>query len=90
MRICLYYNRERGCCQQALAWLGSGPPGPPPPGDPGNFGTLAEWKAGITYNSVTVDSDTPVTGINIEIDNWIPQPAQTEAYVKDVAVTFAP
>jgi len=74
----------------ALAWLASGPPGPPPPGDPGNFGTLADWKAGITYGPVTVDSDTPVTGINIEIDNWIPQPAQTEAYVDDVVVTFAP
>jgi hypothetical protein len=74
----------------ALAWLASGPPGPPPPSDPGNFGTLAEWKAGITYGTVTVDSNTPVTGIEVEIDNWIPQPAQTESYVDEVTITFAP
>lgn len=64
----------------ATGWLSSGPPGPP---GEDNFGTLAEWKAGITYGGVSVDSSTPVLRLEIEVDNWV---VQSEAYVDDVTI----
>lgn len=64
----------------ANAWLGSGPPGPL--GDPSFiYGTLGEWKAGTVDPSV--DADTIVLALEIEVDNWI---VQTEAYVDDIAI----
>lgn len=64
----------------AFGWLSSGPPGPY--GDPTFIsGTLADWKAGTVHASV--DLDTAVIALDIEIDNWISQP---EAYVDGIMV----
>ncbi|MDP2730109.1 MAG: right-handed parallel beta-helix repeat-containing protein [Dehalococcoidales bacterium] len=62
------------------AWLSSGPPGPL--GDPSFiYGTLAEWKAGTV--DASVDGDTAVTALEIEVDNWV---VNSEAYVDDIAI----
>ena len=68
----------------ASAWPGSGPPGPPGAIE---LNTLADWQSvsGITYDSKTVDSTTPVLWLEIEVDNWI---AQTEAYVDDIEIVI--
>ena len=66
----------------ANGWLASGPPGPP--GD-SNFiyGTLAEWKAGTV--DASVDSNTVVLALEIEVDNWV---VQSEAYVDDIEIVI--
>lgn len=66
----------------AKAWANSGPPGGP---DPVLF-TLAEWKLGETYTTdatYTIDSESIVTKLEIEVDNWI---VQTEAYIDDIKI----
>ncbi len=62
----------------AFAWLSSGDPGPP-----GGMieGTLAQWKAGTVL--ATVDGNSPVIRIEIEVDNWV---VQSDAYLDSVAV----
>jgi hypothetical protein len=69
----------------ALGWLASGPPGPP---TETNFATLSEWQSeiGVTYGAVTVNGDTPVLRIEIEVDNWL---GGAEAFVDDIAVGLA-
>lgn len=64
----------------ANAWLGSGPPGPLG-GEEFIYGTLAEWKAGEVDPSV--DADTVVLALEIEVDNW---GVQSEAYVDDITI----
>ena len=68
----------------ASAWPGSGPPGPP---ESIELHTLADWQSvsGITYDTKTVNSTTPVLRLEIEVDNWI---AQTEAYVDDIVIVI--
>ena len=64
----------------ANAWLSSGPPGPL--GDPSFiYGTLANWKDGTV--DVSVDGDTAVTALEIEVDNWV---VNSEAYVDDITI----
>jgi hypothetical protein len=64
----------------ANAWLNSGPAGPLG-GESFIYGTLAEWKAGTVDESV--DGDTAVTALEIEVDNWV---VNSEAYVDDIAI----
>ena len=69
----------------ASAWSGSGPAGPPTDIE---LHTLASWKVGVTYTTdatKTINADTPIVVIIIEIDNWI---VQTDAYVDDVEVVI--
>ncbi|MBE9505582.1 MAG: hypothetical protein IMY84_02095 [Chloroflexi bacterium] len=68
-----------------LGWLASGPPGPP---TEANFATLSDWQsaAGVTYGAVTVNGDTPVLRIEIEVDNWL---GGAEAFVDDMVVVLA-
>ncbi|MDD4876662.1 MAG: right-handed parallel beta-helix repeat-containing protein [Dehalococcoidales bacterium] len=70
----------------ANAWLSSGPPGPLTGAGSENFiyGTLAEWKAGTV--DVSVDGDTFVTALEIELDNWV---VNSEAYVDDITINGA-
>lgn len=68
----------------AMGWLSSGPAGPY---GAANFGTLQEWKDEITYGSKTVNQDTIVTAIEIEIDDWL---VRTEAYVDDIDIQLVP
>jgi len=66
----------------AKAWANSGPPG----GSDQVLFTLAEWKAGQTYTTdveYTINSESIVTKLEIEIDNWI---VQTETYVDDIKI----
>ena len=66
-----------------LAWPNSGSPGPPGSIE---LHTLAEWKGGITYTTDftrTIDADSIVTKLEIEVDNWV---VQTEAYVDDIEI----
>ena len=71
----------------AKGWPGSGPAGPPASIE---LHTLAEWQAGVSYTTYsiakTVDADTPVLWLEIEIDNWI---TATECYVDDIAISLA-
>ena len=69
----------------ALGWLTSGPAGPP---TEGNFALLGDWQsaAGVTYGAVTVNGDTPVLRIEVEVDNWI---GGAEAYVDNLAVVLS-
>lgn len=83
----------------AYAWLTSGAPGPVG----GTFGqwdhwgiTLGQWKAGQSVTpatkgvgTFTIDANTLVTAIEIEVDNWIPAAwggVQAEAYVDNITV----
>ncbi len=52
-----------------------------------NFGldTLANFVAGKTDGSITVDQDTAVLALEIEIDNWI---YESEAFVDDIVVVI--
>jgi|GEM_PF-1279258 len=62
----------------AYAWLGSGPAGPC--GDPGFIhGSLADWKAGTV--DASVDGDTKVIALEIEVDGWI---EKSESYVTSI------
>ena len=64
----------------AKAWLSSGPPGPP--GNPSFiYGTLGAWKAGTV--DASVDGNTAVTALEIEVDNWV---VNSNAYVDDIAI----
>jgi len=71
------------------AWLTSGAPGPVG----GAFGagnhwgdTLGNWKLGLTANTKVIDSNTLVTAIEIEVDNWLSSGVQAEAYVDNIMV----
>ncbi|MBI2917531.1 MAG: hypothetical protein HYY01_06000 [Chloroflexi bacterium] len=69
----------------SIAWPTSGPPGPP---THSNFGNLASWKAGKTYvtsagATKSIDRNTPVLRIEIEVDNWI---VNSQAYVDSVTI----
>ncbi len=70
----------------AYAWLASEASGPAGGafGD-GNFWitTLGSWKTGLGAPPVYLDANTAVTGIEIEVDNWI---AQSEAYIDNITV----
>ncbi|MBI2916502.1 MAG: hypothetical protein HYY01_00775 [Chloroflexi bacterium] len=71
----------------SFAWLTSGPPGPP--GDASfneGSGTLASWKTGKTVSGKTINQNTPVLRIEIEVDNWV---VQSEAYVDSVSINGA-
>jgi hypothetical protein len=48
-------------------------------------GNLADWKSGLI--DPTIDGTTVVVSLEIEVDNWV---VQTEAYVDDVTVSYAP
>jgi hypothetical protein len=52
-----------------------------------NFGldTLANFVAGKTDGSITVDQDTAVLSLELEIDNWI---YESEAFVDDIMVVI--
>ncbi len=63
----------------SVAWLNSGSPGP----DAWVNHTLADWKDGITVAAGTIDADSIVIRLEIEVDNWI---VQTEAYVDDIVI----
>jgi hypothetical protein len=66
----------------ANAWLSSGPPGPL--GDASFiYGTLSDWKAGTVDPSV--DGDTAVISVEIEVDNWV---VNSEAYVDDIEIVI--
>ncbi|MFC2008532.1 hypothetical protein ACFLUT_00550 [Chloroflexota bacterium] len=69
----------------ALGWLTSGPAGPP---TESNFASLGDWQSatGVTWNTVTVNGDTPVLRIEVEVDNWI---GGAQAYVDDIVVDLA-
>jgi len=67
----------------ANAWPTTGPAGPPAD----VCHTLAEWKAGITYGSKTIDASTSVLALEIEVDNW---GVQSEAYVDDIVINDMP
>ena len=70
----------------AKAWPNSGPPGPPGSIE---LHTLANWQSetGVTYTTngeeKTINADSVVTKLEIEVDNWI---VQTEAYVDDIKI----
>ncbi len=70
----------------AYAWLASGASGPAGGafGD-GNFWltTLGAWKTGLGDSPVHLDASTAVTGIEIEVDNWL---AQSEAYIDNITI----
>jgi len=73
-----------------MAWATTGAPGPLGGafGDDNFwFASIADWKAGKTFDSgsgvKTIDEDTLVLALEIEIDNWI---VDTEAYVKNIQV----
>ncbi|KKM64395.1 hypothetical protein LCGC14_1501840, partial [marine sediment metagenome] len=69
------------------AWLASGAAGPAGGAfGAGNFWltTLGAWKTGLGTPPVYLDANTLVTGIEIEVDNWI---AQSEAYVDNITIT---
>ena len=74
----------------AMAWATTGAPGPLG----GTFGqynfwyqSLADWKTGSTINTgggdKTINADTLVLALEIEIDNWI---VDTEVYVRNMLV----
>ncbi len=68
------------------AWLASGAAGPAGGAfGAGNFWltTLGAWKTGLGTPPVYLDANTLVTGIEIEVDNWI---AQSEAYVDNITI----
>ncbi len=74
----------------AYAWLASGASGPAGGAfGVGNFWitTLGAWKSGLTATTldgdVSIDANTLVTGIEIEVDNWI---AQSEAYIDNITI----
>jgi len=48
-------------------------------------GNLADWKSDLI--DPTIDGTTVVVSLEIEVDNWV---VQTEAYVDDVTVSYAP
>ncbi len=69
----------------AGAWLTSQASGPPG-GANFYFGTLADWKAGnvdTTAVGYSINGDTTVLRLEIEIDNWV---VECESYIDDVAL----
>jgi hypothetical protein len=76
---------------EAMAWATKGAPGPLGLefGEENFFYlSLADWKEGVTYtaegyNEKTINSDSIVLRLEIEVDNWV---VQTEAYVDDIKI----
>ena len=68
----------------SFAWLSSGAPGPYPDGAGFIGGTLAEWTSGSV--DVSVNANTPVLHLEIEIDNWV---VDSEALVKDIILVIS-
>ncbi|MBA7610389.1 hypothetical protein ES703_17597 [subsurface metagenome] len=76
----------------SMAWATKGASGPPPLGGNFFFYSLADWKEGVTYtaegyNEKTINSDSIVLRLEIELDNWV---VQTEAYVDDIKIDGTP
>ena len=72
----------------AMAWATKGAPGAPPLGGNFYFYSLADWKIGVTYEASgqsekTIDSDSIVLRLEIEVDNWV---IDSEAYVTNIKV----
>ena len=72
----------------SMAWATKGDPGPPG-SSTFHFYSLADWKAGVTYSTdggttwKTIDSDSIVLRLEIEIDNWV---IDSEAWVQNIDV----
>ncbi|MCW4049124.1 MAG: right-handed parallel beta-helix repeat-containing protein [Candidatus Bathyarchaeota archaeon] len=74
----------------SMAWATKGAPGAPPVSDNFFFHSLADWKTGVTYTATdqsekTINSDSKILRLEIEIDNWV---VQSEAYVDLVYVNI--
>lgn len=80
--------------QNAKAWATRGAPGPLD-GSDSNFvyRTFAQWKGGVTYTldavQRTVNANSKVLLIEIEVDNWIPG-SDVAAFVDDIVINGKP